>query len=373
MKKKVAIVFGGRSLESDISVITAMQVFQNIDKSLYDVECVFAFEGDFYLCKLDSAKRFAPFEPCEHKKVFLLHGEFFALKRNRLYKYFKPDVALLCCHGGEGENGVLQAVFEYNCVPYTSCDVLCSAICMDKALSKRVFESLLLNVVPYEVVTKAELDEDKQKTISRLEQLLDYPMIVKPASQGSSIGIEVAKCCGELDFALQVAAEFDDRIIVEHKLDDFVEVNCAAYMKNGEIVISDTERPCSFSDFLTFDDKYIGGKMSASKHVIPADIGSLELIIKANTKRLYKELGLFGVIRVDYLLDTERNKVYVNEINTIPGSMAFYLFKGVGVSFEELLGDIVEEALSAKSKQVKRRTFKSDVLKNYCDGAKLGK
>lgn len=90
MKKKVAIVFGGRSLESDISVITAMQVFQNIDKSLYDVECVFAFEGDFYLCKLDSAKRFAPFEPCEHKKVFLLHGEFFALKRNRLYKYSNP-------------------------------------------------------------------------------------------------------------------------------------------------------------------------------------------------------------------------------------------------------------------------------------------
>lgn len=373
MKKKVALVFGARSLERDISVITAMQTFQNVDKSKYDVECVFAYEGDFYAGKLDSIKKFAPFNPLEHKKVVLIKGEFYTLRKNKIAKYFKPDVVLLCCHGGEGENGVLQALFEYNSIAYTSCDVLRSASCMDKACSKRLFESMVLNVLPYEVVSKTEFDREKAKTIAKLEDIIRYPMIVKPASQGSSIGIEVAKCREELDFALQVASKFDEKIVVEHKLEDFVEVNCAAYSKNGRIVISDTEQPCSASDFLTFEDKYTRGKMSASAHKIPAEIGSLEDIVKSNTKTLYEKLGLSGVVRVDFLADVKRNKVYVNEINTIPGSMAFYLFKGVGISFKQLLSDIIEEAIENKSRQIKPDVFKSDVLKNFSGGGKLVK
>lgn len=234
MKKKVALVFGARSLERDISVITAMQTFQNVDKSKYVVECVFAYEGDFYAGKFDSIKKFAPFNPLEHKRVVLIKGEFYTLRKNKIAKYFKPDVVLLCCHGGEGENGVLQALFEYNSIAYTSCDVLRSASCMDKACSKRLFESMLLNVLPYEVVSKTEFDREKAKTIAKLEDIIRYPMIVKPASQGSSIGIEVAKCREELDFALQVASKFDEKIVVEHKLEDFVEVNCAAYSKTVE-------------------------------------------------------------------------------------------------------------------------------------------
>lgn len=373
MKRKVALVFGGRSLERDISVITAMQTLANIDLSKYDVECIFAYEGDFYAKKLDSIKRFSPFDVFKHSKVFLIKGEFFILKKSRLVRFFKPDVALLCCHGGEGENGILQAILEYNGIAYTSCDVLRSACLMDKSVSKRLFESLLLSVLPYEIVLKSEFESDKQKTLDRLENLLGYPMIVKPSSQGSSIGIGAAKCREELDFALQVASEYDLKILVEHKLEQFVEVNCAAYRTNGEIVVSDTEQPCTQSDFLTFSDKYSGGKMSACSHIVPAPIGSLELIVKANTRRLYYELGLSGVVRVDYLVDTEHNKVYVNEINTIPGSMAFYLFKGIGVSFKTLIDDLIQEALLRKTHQIKPDVFKSDVLKNFSGGAKLGK
>ena len=255
MKKKVALIFGGRSLERDISVITAMQTLANIDVSKYEVECIYALDGDFYAKKLDSIKRFAPFVHSEHVKVFLIKGEFYSLKKSKLVRFFKPDVALLCCHGGEGENGIVQALLEYNGIAYTSCDVLRSACLMDKALSKRLFESLLLNVLPYEIVLKSEFENDKQKTLERLENLIGYPMIVKPSSQGSSIGIEVAKCREELDFALQVAAKYDSKIVVEQKLEDFVEVNCAAYQKEGKIVLSDTEQPCSKSDFLTFSDK----------------------------------------------------------------------------------------------------------------------
>ncbi len=373
MKKKVAIVFGGRSLERDISIITAMQTLKNIDKSKFEVECVYSFEGDFYIDKLDSIKRFAPFNPLDHRKAFLLKGEFFVLRKGKLHRYFKPDVALLCCHGGEGENGILQSLFDFNGVAYTSCDTLTSACMMDKAVANKLFEGLLLNVLPYEVVSANEFALDADKTIARLEQMLAYPLIVKPASQGSSIGIEVAKCADELRFALQVASKFDDKIVVEHKLDDFVEVNCAAYRQNGQVVISQTEQPCSFGDFLTFADKYSGGKMSACKHIIPANIGSLELIVKANTKRLYEELGLFGVVRVDYLVDVERGKVYVNEVNTIPGSLAFYLFKGVGKSFEDLTSDLLQEAIARKAAKKILYTFKSDVLSNFIGGSKMSK
>ncbi len=371
MKKKVALMFGGRSLESDISIVTAMQTLCVVDKS-FDVECVYCFDGDFYVGKLDSVKRFAPFVAAEHKKVFLIKGEFYTLSKNKLKRYFKPDVALLCFHGGEGENGTLQALLEFNGIAYTSCDVLRSSCLMDKAISKKLFESLLLNVLPYEVVQKDELTSEREKTITRLEQLLDYPMIVKPASQGSSIGIDVAKNAEELDFALQVALKFDDKIVVEHKLEDFVEVNCAAYSKNGKVVVSQTEQLCSTGDFLSFSDKYIGSKMSAAKHIMPADIGSLELIVKANVQRLYEELGLFGVVRVDFLVDVEHNKVFVNEINTIPGSMAFYLFKGVGVSFGTLVSDMIFEAISRKTAK-SMPIFKTDVLKSFTGGAKLVK
>jgi len=374
MKKKVALMFGGRSLEREISIITAMQVLSNIDKSLFDVEPVYMFEGDFYVGGVDKIASFVNFNPSLHKKVFLIKGEFYKLKRDKLCKFFKPDVALLCCHGGEGENGTLQALLEYNDVPYTSSDTLSSAVCMDKGASKRIFENLLLNVLPYEIVCKSEFEEDENATIERIESILTYPLIVKPASQGSSIGIGVAKDREELRFAMQVAVQYDDRIVVEHKLCDFKEVNCACLEKDGEFVVSETEQPCSPSDFLTFDEKYgTGGKMSGLSRIMPAQIGSLDLVVKATTERVYREMGLFGVVRIDYLVDEKKNKVYINEINTIPGSMAFYLFEGVGIAFSEMITILCNEAISRHLHSKKRTVYKTDVLSGFVGGAKMRK
>ena len=374
MKKKIALIFGGRSLESDISIITAMQTLSNIDKSLFNVEPVYMYEGDFYVKKLDSLDAFSAFNPIEHSKAILYKGEFYTVKRNGLVKYFKPDAAFICCHGGEGESGILQAILEYNGIAYTSPSVIASACGMDKALSKQLFEGMQLNTCPHEVVTREEFEDDAERTLQRLESFLTYPLIVKPSTLGSSIGITVAENHEQLDFALQVACRFDTKIIVEHKLTDFVEVNCAAFRDGDRIVLSDTEQPLTLNDFLTFDDKYMtNGKMSGGGHVIPADIGNLELIVKANTERIYRELDLNGVVRMDYLVDKVRNKVYINEINTVPGSMAFYLFEGQGIDFKALITRLIENAVNYQAVHRTPSKFKTEVLSKFKSGGKIVK
>lgn len=374
MKRKVALIFGGRSLEREISIITAMQVLNNIDKTKFDVTPIYMWDGEFYVGKVDKISCFVNFNPAEHKKVLLVKGEFFALKKDKLSKYLKPDIAFLCCHGGEGENGILQSLLEYNGIAYTSCDTLTSALCMDKAMSKRVFDNLLLNVLPYEIVCKTEFDADENKVFDRLESFLTYPLIVKPASQGSSIGIGVANDREELKFAMQVAFKFDEKAVVEVKLCDFKEVNCACFKENDDLVVSQTEQPCSASDFLTFDDKYsTGGKMSGLTRIMPADIGSLDLVVKATTERVYREMGLFGAVRIDFLVDEKKNKVYINEINTIPGSMAFYLFEGIGIGFSEFITRLCEQAVLRRASSKKRVVYRTNVLSNFTGGGKLRK
>lgn len=372
MRKKIALIFGGRSLESDISVITAMQALGAIDTSKYIVEPIYMYDGDFYVKRLDRIEEFADFNLAEHKKVLLYKGAFYTMKRNAVSRYFKPDCALLCCHGGEGENGILQSLLQYNGIPFTSTGVLQSACGMDKTVLKRMFESMILNVLPYCVITRGEYKANAEESVEKIEKSLEYPLIVKPSSQGSSIGIEVATDRVQLDFALKVAFSFDDVALVEHKLTEFTEVNCAAYRNKNEIVVSSTEQPVFDSEYLTFDDKYMtGGKMSGGGHIIPANIGDLNDVVRKTTRRIYDELNLSGVVRVDYLADLKKGKVYVNEINTIPGSMAFYLFEPMGISFEKLLSDLIDNAIFNGIDS--RKVYKSNVLSHFARGGKIAK
>ncbi len=372
MRKKVAVFFGGRSLESDISVITAMQALSVIDRAKYIIEPIYMFEGDFYVKDLDNIEEFVGFDPKRHRRALLYKGAFYTLRRSVMSKFFKPDCALICCHGGEGENGVLQALLQYNGIPYTSAGVLQSACGMDKTLLKRVFESMSLNVLPYCTLLRREFKDDETKCVENVESRLSYPLIVKPSSQGSSIGIEVAKNSAELTYALNVAFSFDNVAIIERKLENFTEVNCAVYRHKDEIIVSATEEPTFDSEILTFDEKYMaGGKMSGGGHVIPANIGELNDIVRKATLKIYNELNLDGVVRVDYLVDNEQNMVYVNEINTIPGSLAFYLFESRGITFEKLLDDLIDNAFCVGSDV--RRVYKSNVLTHFANGGKIRK
>lgn len=375
MRTKVALIFGGRSLESDISVITAMQTLAVLKETEYDVEPFYLYDGDFYTKGVDDISAFTPFEKEKHLRTVIVNGTFCSVKKNRLKREFRPDVALICCHGGEGENGVLQGLLDFNGVSYCSSGVLGSAVCMDKGAAKSVFEQMLLNVIQHVTVFAEDLARDTDGTAAHCEKALKYPMIVKPASQGSSIGIRAAHDRAELIEAMQVAAEFDGKLLVEEKLTDFAEVNCAAYLKGGRVVVSETERPLAAGELLTFEDKYMsGGKMSGGGRVMPADVGEeLNAVVRSVTERVYRAMELRGIVRADFLVDRTRGKVYINEINTIPGSMAFYLFEPLGIDFAELLTDQIEEALARRRAGSRRTVFRSAVLTHYGKGAKSSK
>ena len=374
MKKKIALIFGGKSVEKDISIITAVQTYKALDDKKYIVTPIFIYEGDFYTGNLKSLKDFAPFVPTAHKKLALVSGTFCQVKKNKLIPVFKPDVVVNCCHGGEGENGTLAGVLEFNGLPHTSPSLLPSALCMDKAESKIIFDALFLNTAKGKAFSRQEYERDKDAVIDSLEERIEYPIIVKPAHLGSSIGINVATDRESLLFAIDVAVEFDDKVLVEHKLCRFVEVNCACFRYGEKLIASETEQPLSKSDFLTFSDKYSTGKMSGGGHVIPAEIGNLNEQIKATTKLLYNKLQLNGVVRFDYLVDTEREKIYINEVNTVPGSMAYYLFERVGISFADMLDKIIEQTeVDFLDKKSRTRNFTTDILTNFKEGAKQPK
>ncbi len=366
MKKKVAVMFGGKSPEHEISILTAMQALSFLDKEKYDIFPVYIEQG-FFVENVDSLESFLPFEKSKHKEVILQKGMFFDAQKT-MKKVFKPDVVLLCTHGANGENGVLQGLLEENNLPYTSTDVKTSAIGMDKEFSKIIFESLLYNVVKFQTIFKKDFFADKQKTMKELEEIIGFPMIVKPSSLGSSIGIKVVENTPELDIALQVASKFDEKIIVEKAISDFVEINCACVRKNNEILISETESPVTWNKFLTFEDKYMENmKMSGRECQIPAKIEPyLEFEIKQTVKDIYQKLDLCGVVRFDFLFDNETKKLYINEMNTIPGSLSFYLFNAVGIENADLLDIMIDTAIFRfDEKSQNLCEFRTEVLKNY--------
>lgn len=364
----VAVFFGGKSVERDISVITALQAMSRLDKNKYDVFPVYMRDGVVYTGALDEVGAYSPFMPKKHQKVWLIGGIFYTRVKGILIKRYKPDVALICCHGGEGESGALQGMLEMNGLPYTGCRVLQSAIGMDKAAQKELFSGLMLNVVENVVIDRADYDERPDEILLHIDTLFDYPLMVKPATLGSSIGISRAANRAELIEAVDVAKEFDTKIVIERALTNFTELNCAAVSDGTQIVVSEVGRPMSWQSYLTFEDKYIGGGkgMESAKRELPANIDAdTYLKVKAVTLRLFKELGLDGVVRVDYLLDNDAGKLFINEINTIPGSLAYYLFEPLGLSYTALLDMLIDGAVKKHEAAASvKNEYISDVLKN---------
>lgn len=361
MKTKLLLLFGGRSTESEVSVLTALGAMNALDTEKYEILPVYVADGGNYITQLLELREFAPFVEKTHERVELVGGAVYSRKKDKLKLQMKPHVALLCTHGGQGENGVLQAVLEWNGIPYTSADTLGSAVGMDKLVQKRLFSEMYLNVLDYVVFQGDEIETDSKKCALKAESYFDFPMITKPSSQGSSIGISLAENADELAEALKTAAEFGDTVIVERALTNFTEINCAAFKRGNDTVVSETEQPVNWRGFLSFEDKYIGGKYSAdNKNIMPAPVGDFNDKVKELTKKIYTNFRLRGVVRVDYLLDNSTGKLFVNEINTIPGSLAHYLFAPVGVSYSELLDELIREARSPINN--KKKQYRTDLL-----------
>lgn len=356
----IALVYGGESCEHDISVITAMTVL-NMLKTRYQVYLVYLKDGCFWTG--DALKDINFYKKFDRYKVKETHFKkgIMAVKKRFGYGEYKVDCAVMCNHGGVGEDGSLSGYFEVAGIPYTASGVFGSSVCMDKIYAKMLLEKFKFPVVNYRIFRKGYRCE-------RLEEL-GYPLIVKPARLGSSVGISYAANRAELEKGLEFSANFDSKILVEKALTDFQEYNCAVCEGNGRIVVSDVEHPIFEKEYLDFYDKYVNADRSARE--IPANIDSkLRDKIQRMSKEIYLLFELKGIVRIDFLY--AENKLYVNEINTIPGSLACYLFKSGGLKGVDVVGFAIDNAIEDFRKKRKlARDFASDVLVNFKDGGKL--
>lgn len=358
----LALVYGGESCEHDISVITALGAY-NMAKARYQIYLVYLKNGCFWTGDaLKDPQFYSSPDFSKLKETWFTKGYMAVKKRLGRVAYFKVNCALMCNHGGVGEDGSLSGYFEVADVPYTASGVFGSSLCMDKIYAKMLLEKFKFPVVNYRVYRKGYRCE-------KLEEL-GYPVIIKPARLGSSVGIAYANDRKELEEGLAFASKFDGKILVEKALCDFQEYNCAVCEGEGEIVVSEVERPIFDHEYLDFYDKYADSENS--RREIPAQIDDkLRDKIKRITKELYLLLELKGAVRVDFLYADK--KLYVNEINTIPGSLACYLFVPVGLKGVDVIGMAVDGAIADfNKKRALTRDFASDVLKSFKGGGKLG-
>ena len=373
---RVAVIFGGESCEHDISMITGVQLISNMNNYLYEVVPIYINKSGEWLTG-DGLKDIDNY-PNNLGKLMKC-----SLKPNnsalyiqsscgRLKKYKDIDVAVLCLHGLRAEDGMVAGVVECSKIPYTSSSLCASSVCMDKVVFKFFAKGLGGNVVDGYEITENDFYYNKS-LIDYVIEKLGYPMIVKPSRQGSSIGISVCESYDELISSLNLAFNYDKSVLVEKFIDVKKEVNIAMFDNKGEYVMSNTEEPLTSDKFLNFDNKYRqnSGGFETIKRIVPAGISDSQhnKIIETATS-VYKNLKMFGVVRFDFLIG-EDDAVYLNEVNTIPGSMANYLFDKQKYSYPKLIELWISNAVFRKNKESEvLSTLDTNVLNNGFDGFK---
>ncbi len=375
MKTKIGVFFGGRSTEHEISAISASQAMHAIDRSRFDVVPVYiSKQGHFYTgdALLDIANyrdTKALLERCEEVYMRPVYGDY------NLYRRKKPmfgsevvetlDVVIPVLHGSNVEDGIFEGVLQTIGIPYAGCDVLSSANGMDKITMKMILRSEGIPVVDYVWFTDGQWNSGRDAVIEKIETTLGYPVIVKPANLGSSVGIGRAKDRDSLIEKIDEAERYSARIIVEHMVDNLQEINCSVLGDCDENEASVTEEVMKTGDILSYTDKYAGGSkgskgMQASAKEIPAKLSKEETErIQMLARETFRVLGCHGVSRIDFIIDRDNRNIYVNEINTIPGSLSFYLWEATGLPFNKLMERLVALALKRQRAQ-QRKTFSFD-------------
>lgn len=369
MKNNIAVFFGGVSCEHDISILTGVQVLNNISDN-YNVFPIYIHsDGIWYTGDiLKDLSTYNNFENLKNgiSKVCLLPycRDLFKYKKNKIKPLCTLDTAVLAMHGLNGEDGSLAGLLQLCGIPQTGCAVLGSSLGMDKIATKIFLQGLGLKVLPYTYINRKDYMYQSLATLLKIEEEIGYPMIVKPSMLGSSIGISKCTCKKELTEAIETAMRFDRRILIERAETDFIEINCSALKCNNVIMTTQCERPVNWQEFLKFEDKYLNGDkgMADIKRIFPADIDKEKSDkIREMVTKIYECLNLKGIIRADFIVSDD---IYINEINTIPGSLSYYLWDYEGINFEKLIDIIIREA-GDDLRDLNKCTFsfKSDVLK----------
>ncbi|HHW45752.1 MAG TPA: D-alanine--D-alanine ligase [Clostridiales bacterium] len=358
MKINLAVFFGGRSVEHEISVISAVQAMHAANHEKYNVIPIYITKaGEMYtgevLFDINNYKDLnALLENCQAAQIAKQENEVVLITRGKgLFKSSKTTpihMAFPVVHGTNCEDGSIQGFFELIGLPYIGCDVTSSAIGMDKSVFKSVMQSYNLPVLPGFTFDSRSFVLQKDEIIGKIAEQFSFPVIVKPANLGSSVGISKANDPQQLEEAITLAANFAEKILVEPAITNLREINCSVLGDNEEYEASVCEEPIMKDEILSYKDKYLSGNstkgMESLSRKLPADLPDEKSEeIKQLAINVFKAIGGSGLARIDFLLDTADNdKVYVNEINTIPGSLAFYLWKESGLPFDKLIDKLVD-------------------------------
>lgn len=390
MKIKLGVFFGGKSVEHEVSIITALQAIENMDRDKYDIVPIYITKDNRMYCGdfVSDIKQYKNIENLlristqvtlvqkDNKVVLLRVNKKFYEKE--VYDYI--DIAFPIVHGTNVEDGTLQGYLKMFNLPYVGCDVTASAIGMDKYVSKIILKENNIPVLECKCFYKNEKIED---IIKEVEANIEYPVIVKPINLGSSVGIVVAKNRDELEEGIEDAFTYARKILIEKAIKNLREVNCSVLGDYEECSASECEELDKTADILSYEDKYMsGGKktggskshMNAGVLKLPADIpNELKDKIQDLAKKTFKVLGCSGVIRIDFLIEEDTNNVYVNEVNTIPGCLSFHLWRAAGKEYKELLNDMIELALKRNREESNMVfSFETNVLEGYADGGLKG-
>ena len=387
MKIKVGVIFGGETVEHEVSIISAVQAMGFMDKEKYDVIPIYITKDRTWytgkmLEEIEVYKDFDNLKKYAKKCVLYKKGEQFYLQSLGLFKRLITDIdiAFPIVHGNNAEDGSLAGYLETIGIPYVGPHILGAAIGQDKVLMKQVMQTENIPVVPYTWFYDSEYLKFKEDILKDIEAL-GYPVIVKPATLGSSVGISVVKEEEALNDAISEAMNYDSKIVVEKVIQNLVEVNCSVLGNYETSEVSELEEVMGTDEFLSYQDKYLGnGKGSKSKgmastnRIIPARLSDeVSKTVKNLAQKTFRALNLSGVSRIDFLIDKETNKVYVNEPNTIPGSLSFYLWEPKGKEYHSLLDDMITLAIKDyKNKKKKTFSFDTNILSNF-DGVKGSK
>lgn len=390
MKIKVGVIFGGETVEHEVSIISAVQAMKNLDKEKYEVIPIYISKDRIWytghmLEDIEFYKDFNNMKMYAKKVVLYKKGDaFFLGQTTGLFRkdVTSVDVILPVVHGNGIEDGTLAGYLDTVGIPYCESHVLGSALGQDKVVMKQVLKSCGLPVVDYTWFYDNEYLEQKEKILKDIDKL-GYPVIVKPATLGSSVGIHFVKDKNDIESAIDEAISYDNKVVVEKAVENLIEVNSSVLGNYEYQRVSPLEEVMGLDEILSFTDKYLsnakktgtGSKgMASASRIIPARI-SKELTeqIQETSKKVFKTFNFSGVVRIDYLIDGKTKKFYVNEPNTVPGSLSFYLWKEDNLKYSELLDEIINIAIREyKNKTKKVRTFDSNILEGF-NGSKGSK
>lgn len=382
MKIRVGVFFGGKSVEHEVSVISGLQAYNSFNREKYEPIAIYITKEN----ELYTGEAIADIANYKNIPELLKKSTrvFFMYEQNKLQLIQYPvkkfgssvaaeiDVAFPVVHGANVEDGSLQGFLRHYNIPFVGCDVMASAVTMDKYVMKTVLKDNDIPVLDCVTLNVKEYQREEETAYARVEERIAYPVIIKPVNLGSSVGIKVAKDREGLREALEYAFTFGPKVLVERAIMNLREINCAVLGDYEQAQASECEEPISSDEILSYEDKYVAGSktgsegMRTARRELPANLTPEKREeIRQMAVKTFQVLNCNGVSRIDFMIDKDTDQVYVNEINPIPGSLAFYLWEALGKPYAELLDDMIKLALKREREEKSLMTsFDSNILQN---------